>query len=149
MRFRRKNGNVGVPGENKQVGLKTKPEPAHASTQEKLTLSQKMQLNSTSIVSSSTTNIALADKIDHDLRSTFDLNLVKKEPRDDVDATEVLKSIPVTNGYDVVVKQEADEFNSLLYKNAPCMQNEDDFEHEENDEDYPDAYPYSEGKMEF
>lgn len=146
VRFRRKNGNVGVPGENKQVSLKTKPEPTLASPQEKLTLSEKMQLNSTSIVSSSTANIVLADPIDNDVISpSFDLKLVKKEPGDDVDATEVLKSIPVTNGYDAVVKQEADEFKSLLYKNAPCMQNEDDFEHEENDEEYPDVYPYSEG----
>lgn len=150
MRFRRKNGNVGVPGENKQLNLKTKPESTPASPQEKLTLLEKMQSSSPAIVSSSTNATVPEDTINHDApSSTFDLNLVKKEPGDELDVTEVLRSVPATNGYDAVVKQEVEESKSSLYRNGPCMQNEDDVEHEENEEEYPDIYPYSEGKIKF
>lgn len=157
VRFRRINGNVGVPGENKQQS-----NVATAATPKPKTESQPTTSNSacSSPAINTKSNDSISDGMvdKQNVRSTLqnvhvpDLNLVKDEPlSDNEDSFDVKPDLVVTNtnGFDsTLIKREIkNEPLEAGFENGPFLANEDEVEHEEHEEYINDTYQFMEGNF--
>lgn len=147
VRFRRINGNVGVPGETKQNNItKTKTEPLNSTTPTPVSSTATAEINNTPY----TTTVSCVPSVSSaQTLQAPDLSLVKEEPTSDHEDTcyDVKQEFSaLSNGVpEPAVKQEIKnepvEYGSVAYQN-----NEDEVEHAEEDDEYiHDNFQYNEG----